>query len=111
MRDAFVLVFAAGVAGAVVWRLTAGEFGLPRLIRRRPRFDDTFEVAATPAVLARAPADGLSFDDRGTAEPAHRVWSLFRLVVMIAVVSAAGAAIIWTIGQLVNVAIAQRLAP
>lgn len=111
MTEVIVLLAATGIAGSVVWRLTAGPAATlrPRLRPRRVRFEETLEVTALPL------ADGVSLGQSGFAfeetvvEPPRRAWSALRLVGLILTVAGAGAGAIWLVAHFVNQALESRL--
>ncbi|MDQ3643339.1 MAG: hypothetical protein M3450_18195 [Actinomycetota bacterium] len=111
MQDIFVLIGAAGIAGSIVWKLTAGTGASIRPRGRRPvRFEDAFEVTALPVSPARVGVGPPALAFRETAsEPARPVWSAIRLIVLIASVAAIGAAGIYFVVHFVNQALANRL--
>jgi hypothetical protein len=113
VRDIIVLVAATGIAGTVVWRMTAGPTGGPRArLRSRVRFEDSLEVTGLPVVDAgavNAPTGPAFAFEETVAEPPHRVWSAVRLVLLIAGVAGIGAAAIWAVAHFVNQALANKL--
>jgi hypothetical protein len=113
VRDIIVLVTATGIAGTVVWRMTAGPAGAPRpRLRHRVRFEESFEVTALPVTDAGpgfGPAGPAFAFEETVADPPHRVWSAVRLVVLILSLAGIGAGAIWAVAHLVNQALANKL--
>ncbi|MEX2458243.1 MAG: hypothetical protein WD770_04595, partial [Actinomycetota bacterium] len=95
--------------GGVVWRLSAGPAGISRP-RRRVRFDETLEVTSLPVVEGgiSLASSSIAFEE-SPADPSHRTWSAFRLVLLIVAVAGIGAGTIWVIARFLNEALASRL--
>ena len=104
-----MLVLAAGIAGGVVWRLSAGPTAISRP-RRRVRFDETLEVTSLPIAEGgiSLASSSIAFEE-SPADPPHRTWSAVRLILLILVVAGIGAGTIWAIAHFVNEALASRL--
>jgi hypothetical protein len=109
MQDVIVLVLAAGIAGGVVWRLSAGPTGISRP-RRRVRFDETLEVTSLPITEGgiSLASSSIAFEE-SPADPPHRTWSAVRLALLILVIAGIGAGTIWAIAHFLNEALASRL--
>lgn len=109
MRDVIVLMLAAGIAGGLVWRLSAGPGGsLPRT-RRRVRFDETLEVTAIPLLDAGVTSGSIAFEE-SPVDPPRRTWAAVRLVLLIVTVAGIGATLIYAVGHFVRLALDSKLA-
>ena len=108
MRDVIVLVLAAGIAGGLVWWLTAGPSGGVTRARRRVRFDETLEVTALP--LADVAGTGAIAFEESPAEPPRRTWSVVRLVALILAVAGLGATAVYAVGHFLRLALDSKLA-
>lgn len=119
VRDALVLLLAAGTAGTIVWRLTVGagpsrrtpraeRVAHPRQApqrRRRVRFDETADATLTQVLGAGGMAFALE-GSGGLDLPPHRGWSLLRLILTVAMVGATIAAGVGALGWFLFRAIA-----
>jgi hypothetical protein len=112
VKDVIILTTAAGIAGGIVWRLTAGAGASLRPRVHRPvRFEESFEVTALPVVEAGygvTAGASLAFEE-SAAEPSRPVWSAVRLVLLILGLAGIGAAGIYTVAHFVNKALADKL--
>lgn len=104
-----MLVVATGIAGGLVWKLSAGSGGLGLPRPHRVRFDESLEITSIPMLEPDMAGTGaIAFEER-PAEPPHRTWSIVRLVVLIAGLAGIGAGTIWAAVHFLNLALAERI--